>query len=44
MISLVLGIAAAAVVAGLGLAVAALVGQAILDGIEDACGGGDGNG
>lgn len=37
MFSFVIAIATAAVVAGLGLIVAAFVGQAILDGIDDVC-------
>ena len=37
MIELAIAIATAVVVAGIGLAVAAFVGQAILDGIEDVC-------
>lgn len=43
MLGFAIGIATAVVVAGLGLAVSALVGKAILDGIEDVCGGGDGH-
>ena len=37
MFSFVIAIATAVVVAGLGLIVAAFVGQAILDGIDDVC-------
>ena len=37
MFSFVIAIATAVVVAGIGLIVAAFVGQAILDGIEDVC-------
>lgn len=37
MFSFVIAIAAAVVVSGIGLVVAAFVGQAILDGIEDVC-------
>lgn len=37
MVSFVIAIAAAVVVAGLGLLGAALIGQAVLDGIEDVC-------
>ena len=37
MLEFAIAIATAVVVAGLGLVVAALVGQAILDGIEDVC-------
>lgn len=37
MVSFVIAIATAVVVAGLGLIVAAFVGQAILDGIDDVC-------
>ncbi len=37
MVSLVIAIATAVVVAGLGLLGAALIGQAIIDGIKDVC-------
>ncbi len=37
MVSFVIAIATAVVVAGIGLIVAAFVGQAILDGIDDVC-------
>lgn len=37
MFSFVIAIATAVVVAGIGLVVAAFVGQAILDGIDDVC-------
>ena len=37
MFSFVIAIATAVVVAGIGIIVAAFVGQAILDGIEDVC-------
>lgn len=37
MVSFVIAIATAVIVAGLGLLGAALIGQAILDGIEDVC-------
>jgi hypothetical protein len=37
MFSLVIAIATSVIVAGIGLIVAAFVGQAILDGIDDVC-------
>lgn len=37
MVSLVIAIATAVIVAGLGLLMASLIGQAILDGIDDVC-------